>query len=149
MIVGWALVRAVARLGRRLVHTGIAVTTLGLLGIAATAHLATHPSPGRWSPPFHRRPRGGHGLRPALRRRAGRRHRLRGRLGLGAAQRAAAALAFSLGIALVATIFFGVLDVPRLPSTALALAALLSIVPLVVSFALAFRLPERARAGAH
>lgn len=56
-------------------------------------------------------------------------------------------LSFSIGIAAVATIFFDVRDAGHLASSALAVTALISVVPLVVSFALAFRLPRRPRAG--
>lgn len=54
-------------------------------------------------------------------------------------------LAFSLVIAAVATILFDVLDAPHLASAALAVTALASLAPLAVSFAPAFRLPERTR----
>ena len=146
MIVGMGLSFAlIKRLGRRLVHTGISVTTLGLLGIAATAHLTTHPSP--WS------------MVPAAFVVGTGAGMVFGQLfdvvlggvtetEVGSASgllNALQQLAFSFGIALVATIFFGVLDVPRPATDALALAALLSIVPLVISFALAFRMPRAPR----
>ena len=41
------------------------------------------------------------------------------------------------------------MDAPHLPSSALGVTALVALVPLAVSFVLAFRLPERARPGTH
>jgi MFS family permease len=137
----------IGRLGRRLVHGGIAVTAAGLVGMAATAHAAAHPSP--WS------------MVPAVFVAGAGMGLVFGQLfdvtltGVADAEVGSASgllnalqqLAFSLGVAAVATAFFDVMDAPRPPSTALAVTALLSIAPLVVSFALAFRLPEKAPPG--
>ena len=54
-------------------------------------------------------------------------------------------LAFALGIAGVATIFFDVMDAPHLPSSALGVTALVALVPLAVSFVAGLPAP---RAGA-
>lgn len=54
---------------------------------------------------------------------------------------------FSLGVAVFGTIFFDVIDVPKLPSDALAITALACLVPLAISFVLAFRLPPKPRPG--
>ncbi len=93
MIVGMGLSFAlIARLGRRLVHTGISVTTLGLAGHRRDGAPDDPPVPVvDGAVGLHRRRRRRHGVRSALRRRAGRRHRDGGRLGLGAAQRPPAA----------------------------------------------------------
>ncbi len=53
----------------------------------------------------------------------------------------------ALGVAVVGTIFFNVLDAPNRPTDGLAVTALACLVPLAISFVLAFRLPARAREG--
>jgi EmrB/QacA subfamily drug resistance transporter len=59
-------------------------------------------------------------------------------------------LGASLGIAVLATIFFAYLDDPASPVHAMAATTLLTLVPLGLAFLAAFRLPMRARAeGAH
>jgi MFS family permease len=56
----------------------------------------------------------------------------------------------SLGIAVLATVFFAYLDDPSSPVHAMAATTLLTLVPLGLAFLAAFRLPMRARAeGAH
>jgi MFS family permease len=56
----------------------------------------------------------------------------------------------SLGIAVLATIFFAYLDDPASPVHAMAATTLLTLVPLGLAFLAAFRLPRQARAaGAH
>ena len=52
-------------------------------------------------------------------------------------------LSFALGVAGVGTLFFSLLDDHRLPANALTTTALLTLVPLAASFALAFRLPPK------
>jgi hypothetical protein len=56
-------------------------------------------------------------------------------------------LSFALGVAGVGTLFFSLLDDHRLPANALTTTALLTLVPLAASFALAFRLPPKAAAA--
>ena len=146
MVASFALV---GRLGRRLVHLGIVLAAAGLGGMALTAFLQDHPSPGSMVPAV------------AL-------------VGIGAGMvfgqlfdvilggvveaevgtasgllNALQQMAFALGIAGVATIFFDVMDAPHLPSSALGVTALVAVVPLAISYALAFKLPERARPGTH
>jgi EmrB/QacA subfamily drug resistance transporter len=59
-------------------------------------------------------------------------------------------LGASLGIAVLATIFFAYLDDPASPVHAMAATTLLALVPLGLAFLAAFRLPMQARAeGAH
>jgi EmrB/QacA subfamily drug resistance transporter len=59
-------------------------------------------------------------------------------------------LGASLGIAVLATIFFAYLDDPASPVHAMAATTLLTLVPLGLAFLAAFRLPMQARAeGAH
>ncbi len=56
----------------------------------------------------------------------------------------------ALGIAVLATVFFGYLDDPSSPVRAMAATTLLTLVPLGLAFLAAFRLPMQARAeGAH
>jgi EmrB/QacA subfamily drug resistance transporter len=55
-------------------------------------------------------------------------------------------LGAALGIAVLATIFFGYLDDPSSPVRAMAATTLLSLVPLGLAFLAAFRLPMQARA---
>lgn len=138
----------IGRLGRRLVHLGIAIAGLGLVGVAATAAAWDHPSP--WAMVTSVAVTGlGTGM-------------VFGQLfdvilGDGMAEsevgsasgllNALQQLASALGIAVIATVFFHGLDAGNLPSHALAITALVTLIPLVISFALAFRLPRRARGG--
>ena len=150
MVVGMvASFSLVERLGRLLVHVGIVTAAAGLGGMSVTASLQDHPS--AWS------------MVPAV-----------AVVGIGAGMvfgqlfdvvlngvveaevgtasgllNALQQLAFAIGIAGVATIFFDVMDAPHLPSSALGVTALVALIPLAVSFVLAFRLPERARPGTH
>ena len=148
MVVGMvASFGLVERLGRRLVHVGIVTAAAGLGGMSVTASLQDHPS--AWS------------MVPAVAVVGIGAGMVFGQLfdvvlngvveaevagvGLNALQQ----LAFAIGIAGVATIFFDVMDAAHLPSSALGVTALVALVPLAVSFVLAFRLPERARPGTH
>ncbi len=54
-------------------------------------------------------------------------------------------LASALGVAVLGTVFFSELSSGRLPTHALAIAAWLCLIPLAVTFVLAFRLPHQAR----
>jgi len=54
-------------------------------------------------------------------------------------------LANALGVAVLGTVFFSALDGARLPTSALATAAWVALVPLALTFLLAFRLPMWAR----
>jgi biotin transporter BioY len=54
-------------------------------------------------------------------------------------------LASSIGIAVLGTIFFSEFSAGRLATDALATTAWLCLIPLAITFALAFRLPYRAR----
>jgi hypothetical protein len=54
-------------------------------------------------------------------------------------------LASSIGIAVLGTIFFSALTGGGLPTHALGTVAWLCLIPLAVTFGLAFRLPYRAR----
>jgi hypothetical protein len=75
--------------------------------------------------------------------------------GVGAAETGSASgvlnavqqLSFALGIAGVGTVFLALLGDHRLPADALTTTALLTLVPLAASFALAFRLPPKAVAA--
>ena len=55
-------------------------------------------------------------------------------------------LGASLGIAVLATVFFAYLDNPTPPFRAMASTTLVTLVPLALAFLAAFRLPQRARA---
>jgi hypothetical protein len=57
-------------------------------------------------------------------------------------------LGASLGIAVLATVFFAYLDGAAPPFRAMASTTLLTLVPLGLAFPAAFRLPRRARAAA-
>jgi len=138
----------VERLGRALVHTGIVTAALGLGGMALTALAQDHPSPWSMVPPV-----AVVGLGAGI---------VFGQLfdvilnGVVEAEVGTASgllnalqqLAFALGIAAVATLFFNVMDAPHLPSGALGITALAALIPLAASFLLAFRLPERERPAA-
>jgi MFS family permease len=124
----------VARLGRKARAPGIVIAALGLVGIAATAAAADHPSPWAMVPGALAVGIGAGlvfgqlfdvTLGGVADREVGSASGL-----LNALQQ----LAFTLGIAAVATIFFDVLGIPRLPSVALEVTALAAIVPLAVSF---------------
>lgn len=135
------------RLGRRLVHLGVAVATVGMVGVAATAATWDHPSP--WS------------MVPAVVVTGLGTGMVFGQLfdvalgGVAESEVGSASgllnalqqLASALGIAVIATIFFHGLDAGGLPSHALAVTALLTVIPLAISFALAFLLPRRTRGG--
>jgi len=54
-------------------------------------------------------------------------------------------LAFALGVAGVATVFFAELNAGHASGDALAITALATLAPLAISFALAFRLPPKTR----
>jgi hypothetical protein len=54
-------------------------------------------------------------------------------------------LGASLGIAVLATVFFAYLDDAAPPFRAMAATTLLTLVPLALAFLAAFRLPRRAR----
>ena len=138
----------IGRLGRRLVHLGIAVAGLGLLGVAATAAATAHPAP--WS------------MIPAVAVTGLGTGMVFGQLfdvilggGLAESEVGSASgllnalqqLASALGIAVIATVFFHGLDAGSLPSHALTVTALVTLIPLGISFGLAFLLPRRARGG--
>lgn len=137
----------IARLGRRLVHAGVVITALGLVGIAVTALGADHPSP--WS------------MVPAVVVAGVGTGMVFGQMfdvilgsvtetEVGTASgllNALQQLAAALGIAVIGTIFFNGLDGGGLPSEALAITALATLIPLAFSFVLAFRLPRRPRQG--
>ena len=55
---------------------------------------------------------------------------------------------FAFGVAVFGTVFFDIADGRHLASDALGITALATLVPLVIAFGLAFRLPPRAREGA-
>ncbi|MEN0015878.1 MAG: MFS transporter, partial [Solirubrobacteraceae bacterium] len=149
MIASFALIE---KLGRKLVQIGMVVTALGLLAMAASIHGSQHPS--AWT------------LVPAVALVGAGMGQVFGQLfdvalaslsehEVGSATgvlNALQQLSFSFGVAAVGTLFFDLLDVPHLPSDALAITALVSIIPLAFSFVLAFRLPAKPRpegAGAH
>jgi EmrB/QacA subfamily drug resistance transporter len=56
-------------------------------------------------------------------------------------------LANALGVAVLGTVFFSALDGAHLATSALATAAWVTLIPLAITFLLAFRLPMRAREG--
>jgi MFS family permease len=148
MISSFALVD---KLGRKLVQIGVGITGLGLALIYFSIDGSVHPS--AWT------------LTPALVVTGIGMGQVFGQLfdvvlaGVGESEVGSASgvlnaiqqLSFSLGVAAVGTVFFNLLDHPTdLPSHALAVTALLTMIPLVISFVLAFRLPPKPRPeGAH
>jgi hypothetical protein len=54
-------------------------------------------------------------------------------------------LANALGVAVLGTVFFSRLTAGHLPTDALAITAWVTLIPLALTFALAFKLPMRAR----
>jgi MFS family permease len=150
MVVGMgASFALVERLGRRLVHGGIVTAAAGLVGVALTSFAQDHPSPWAMVAPVAVVGIGAGAvfgqlfdviLNGVAEAEVGTASGL-----LNALQQ----LAFAMGIAAVATVFFNVMDAPHLPSEALGVTALVALVPLLASFVLAFRLPARARPAAH
>jgi MFS family permease len=150
MVSSFALVD---KLGRKLVQIGVGITALGLGLIYLSINGSVHPS--AWT------------LAPALVVTGIGMGQVFGQLfdvvlagveeqEVGSASgvlNAIQQLSFSLGVAAVGTLFFNMLDGPTdLPSHALGITALLTIIPLAISFVLAFRLPPKPRpegAGAH
>jgi EmrB/QacA subfamily drug resistance transporter len=57
-------------------------------------------------------------------------------------------LASALGVAVLGTVFFSAMDGGHLPTSALATVGWVALIPLAITFLLAFRLPMRAREGA-
>lgn len=142
MIISFALVE---RLGRRLIHIGVVIAAAGMLVLAAMVHGRTGVSAWTLTPGLALA-----GLGTGL---------VFGQLfdvilaGVGHAETGSASgvlsavqqLAFALGVAGVGTLFFAMLDNHDLPSNALTTIALLTLIPLAASFALAFRLPPKTR----
>jgi cytochrome bd-type quinol oxidase subunit 2 len=145
MVMSFALV---ARLGRHLLHLGIALSGVGAVVLALTVSGAA--GAGTWA------------LLPGL---------LVSGLGAGfvfgqlfdiilagvsmdevgsasGVLNAVQQLASALGVAVLGSIFFARLTAGHLPTDALAIAAWVSLIPLALTFALAFKLPMRAREGA-
>jgi EmrB/QacA subfamily drug resistance transporter len=145
MVISFALV---AKLGRHLLHLGIALSAAGAVVLALTVSGATAAS--TWA------------LLPALLL-----------MGLGAGfvfgqlfdiilagvamdevgsasgvLNAVQQLANALGVAILGTVFFSRLTAGHLPTNALEITAWVTLIPLALTFALAFRLPMRARAEA-
>ena len=144
MVSGFALVD---KLGRKLIQVGIAIAAIGLVVLAAMMHGASHPS--AWlSVPGTVLIGIGAGfvfgqlfdviLASVVEEEVGSASGL-----LNALQQ----LSFAFGVAVIGTVFFNVIDVPHLPSDALSVTALAALVPLAISFVLAFRLPPRPRPG--
>ena len=144
MVVSFALV---ARLGRHLLHLGIALSGAGAVVLALTVSGATGAS--TWA------------LLPAL---------LVCGLGAGfvfgqlfdiilagvameevgsasGVLNAVQQLASALGVAVLGTVFFARLTNGHLPTDALAITAWVCLIPLALTFVLAFKLPMRAREG--
>ncbi len=142
MVISFALV---AKLGRHLLHLGIALSGAGAIVLALTVSDATAAS--TWA------------LVPALLL-----------MGLGAGfvfgqlfdiilagvamdevgsasglLNAVQQLASALGVAVLGTVFFSRLTDGHLPTDALAITAWVTLIPLALTFALAFKLPMRAR----
>jgi EmrB/QacA subfamily drug resistance transporter len=142
MVISFALV---AKFGRHLLHLGIALSGLGAVVLALTVSGAT--AAGTWA------------LVPALLL-----------MGLGAGfvfgqlfdiilagvamdevgsasglLNAVQQLANALGVAVLGTVFFSRLTAGHLPTDALAITAWVTLIPLALTFALAFKLPMRAR----
>jgi EmrB/QacA subfamily drug resistance transporter len=145
MVISFALV---AKLGRHLLHLGIALSAAGAVVLALTVSGATAAS--TWA------------LVPALLL-----------MGLGAGfvfgqlfdiilagvamdevgsasgvLNAVQQLANALGVAILGTVFFSRLTAGHLPTNALEITAWVTLIPLALTFALAFKLPMRARAEA-
>jgi EmrB/QacA subfamily drug resistance transporter len=145
MVISFALV---AKLGRHLLHLGIALSAAGAVVLALTVSGATAAS--TWA------------LLPALLL-----------MGLGAGfvfgqlfdiilagvamdevgsasgvLNAVQQLANALGVAILGTVFFSRLTAGHLPTNALEITAWVTLIPLALTFALAFKLPMRARAEA-
>ncbi|MGZ4267821.1 MAG: MFS transporter [Solirubrobacteraceae bacterium] len=145
MPVSFALVE---RIGRVLIHAGIAVAGAGLVVLAAMVHGRAGVSAWTLTPGLVVAGVGtglvfGQLFDVIL---AGVGHHETGSASgvLNAIQQ----LSFALGVAGVGTVFFALLDGRHLPSDALTTTALLTLVPLAAAFALAFRLPPRVRADA-
>ena len=140
MILSFALVE---RLGRRLIHVGVVVAAAGMVVLAAMVHGRTGIS--AWT------------LTPGLAIAGLGTGMVFGQLfdvilaGVGTTETGSASgvlnavqqLSFSIGVAGVGTLFFSLLDDHRLPANALTTTALLTLLPLAASFALAFRLPPK------
>lgn len=148
MVAGMGLSFAlVERLGRGLMHVAIAAAAAGLVLLAAMVHGETGVS--AWT------------LTPGIFVTGAGMGMIFGQLfdvilagvadhEVGSASGTLNALqqfSFALGVAVIATIYFALLDDHRNASDALSVVALLTLVPLGAGFALAFRLPPRAREG--
>lgn len=149
MVSSFALVE---KLGRRLIQTGVAITAAGLVLLAVTTRGTVHPSAWELLPGVAVM---GIGMGQVFGQLFEVTLASVGESEVGSATgvlNALQQLSFSLGVAAVGTLFFHLLDVPHLPTDALAKTSLLVLIPLGISFVLAFRLPPRARpdgAAAH
>lgn len=144
MVLSFALIE---RLGRALLHIGIAITAIGMIVLAVTTGAAEQVSAWTLTPGIFIAGMGmgfvfGQLFEVIL---AGVAENEVGSASgvLSAVQQ----LSSAVGVAIVGTVFFSLLDdAQRTPSDALAATAWLCLLPLAASFLLAFRLPPKARA---